>query len=111
MKTYTIKPEYLELYGPEATENTKLTEDEVGELARAWSTPEWELQDQLIPEDGKWRYWFAVQRDREDEWDNGSYILGEAKDMARRMGAQLIAVIDEGNGEPVCVDEIPMEES
>jgi hypothetical protein len=34
--TYRIKPEYLPLWGEDATENTRLTYDEVCSIARGW---------------------------------------------------------------------------
>lgn len=53
------------------------------------------------------RIWYAVQRDREDDWGTGSYDLAEAKRMAREQLAEypdtLIAVIENGN---YCADEI-----
>ena len=48
MKTYIIKPEYLDLYGSEATSMTVLTEDEVRDLASEWEKDESELIEQLI---------------------------------------------------------------
>ena len=45
---------------------------------------------------------YAVQRDRADAWDNGSDDLDTAKDMLKRQGAGLIAVIENG----FCVEEI-----
>ena len=52
------------------------------------------------------RKWYAVQMDREDnDWGTGSYDLGEAVLMAKKMGAGLIAVIEEGD-DPICIDEM-----
>jgi len=55
-------------------------------------------------------YWYAVQRDTEDDWGTGSYSLDEAKAMLRDLRADypnsLIAVIDNSTSNPVCVDEI-----
>ena len=52
------------------------------------------------------KLWYAVQRDREDDWGTGSFSLAEAAHMAREQADEypdtLIAVID-GN---TCVDEI-----
>lgn len=49
------------------------------------------------------RFWYAVQMDRTDAWDNGSHDLGEAVAMLMEQGAGLIAVINEETG--VCVEE------
>lgn len=109
MKTYKIKPEYLDRWGEDATDDTVITEEQVEHFAREWGMKAWELQDQLIPEDGEYRFWFAAQRDREDDWGTGSYNLDEAKKMAGSFSAELVAVIDE-SGDAVCVDEIMMTE-
>lgn len=55
------------------------------------------------------KYWYAAQRDTNDEWGNGSYDLGEAVKMAKEYKSSgyagaLVAVIDEE--ESICVDEI-----
>lgn len=49
MKKYTIKPEYLDLWGSEADENTVITEEDVARFAHDWETSEDELKSQLIP--------------------------------------------------------------
>ena len=48
MKTYIIKPEFIDLYGDEANAMTVLTEDDVRNLASDWEKEEDELLDQLI---------------------------------------------------------------
>lgn len=54
--------------------------------------------------------WYAVMRDREDDWGTGDYDLDKAKEMLRQFRElyldALIAVIDEHTENPVCVDEI-----
>lgn len=52
------------------------------------------------------KLWYAAMMDREDDWGTGSYDLEEAKAIARKIGAALIAVIDNSTSNPVCVDEI-----
>lgn len=52
--------------------------------------------------------WYAVQRDREDAWDNGSHDYEEALEMLREQGSGLIAVIDEETG--TCIEEIEFDE-
>ena len=53
------------------------------------------------------KLWYAVMRDREDnDWGTGSYNLEEAREMVKRYPEGYIAVIDEGDGDPICVDEI-----
>ena len=52
--------------------------------------------------------WYAVQRSSEDEWNNGSYDIEEAKEMLREQGCGLIAVIDENNS--FCIEEIRYED-
>lgn len=52
------------------------------------------------------KIWYAVMMDKEDtDWGTGSHDLDEAMDMARRMGAERIAVIED-SADPICVDEI-----
>ncbi len=52
--------------------------------------------------------WYAVQKDRTDGWDNGSYSYQNAIKMLKKQGFGLIAVIDENAGN--CVEEITFEE-
>ena len=53
------------------------------------------------------KLWYAVMRDREDnDWGTGSYNLEEAREMVKRYPEGYIAEIDEGDGDPNCVDEI-----
>lgn len=61
------------------------------------------------------KYWYAVQRDPEDDWGSGSFDLDEAKEMARELGEEtaLIAVIDgdyddggNATADPICIEEI-----
>lgn len=52
--------------------------------------------------------WYAVQRDREDAWDNGSYNKAEAVWMLKEQGSGLIAVIDDDT--KVCIEEIEYDE-
>ena len=47
MKRYTIKPEYLTLWGEDCTEETIITEAEVERLAQEWEKPVDELLEQL----------------------------------------------------------------
>lgn len=55
------------------------------------------------------KIWYAVQRDREDDWGTGSYDKEEALEMARKQRKEypdtLIAVIDDCDN-PVCIEEI-----
>lgn len=48
------------------------------------------------------RLWYAVQRDEEDEWGNGSEDYDTAVEMLRAQGHGLIAVIDDCEN-PVCL--------
>ena len=51
--------------------------------------------------------WYAVMRDNEDnDWGTGSYNIDEAMEMVKAYPEGYIAVIDEGDGDPICVDEI-----
>lgn len=47
MKTYHIKPEYLDQWGSECTEETIIDENELNRLADEWETPVPELLEQL----------------------------------------------------------------
>lgn len=46
-KLFRIKPEYIQLWGEDATEDTVLTEDEVADIARGWDVPVVSLMGQL----------------------------------------------------------------
>ena len=48
------------------------------------------------------RHWYAVQRDRDDDWGDGSFDRKEAIKMLKEQGYGLIAVIDRD----VCIEEI-----
>ena len=50
MKTYIIKPEFMDLYGADANPMTVLTEEEVEQLAGEWEKDVEELKGQLIEE-------------------------------------------------------------
>lgn len=53
------------------------------------------------------KLWYAVMRDNEDDdWGTGSYNIDEAKEMVKAYSEGYIAVIDEGDGDPIFVDEI-----
>ena len=59
-------------------------------------------------------YWYAVQKNVEDDWGTGSFDRGEAVKMAAILKANgyndaLVAVIDNA-GDPVCVEEIDIDE-
>lgn len=41
------------------------------------------------------KWWYAVQRNREDDYENGSYIFDTATQMLKEQGEGLIAVIGE----------------
>ncbi len=110
MKKYTIKPEYWHLWGAHVDEKTIVTQDDVERFASDWEEPVEELLEQLDPLDDDNRLWYAVQRDQNDDWGNGSYDLEEAKRMAAVQMADypetLIAVIDNRSTNPVCIEEI-----
>lgn len=52
--------------------------------------------------------WYAVQKDRDDAWDNGSYDLDTAREILKEQGYGLIAVIDEESN--FCEKEIEYED-
>ena len=57
----------------------------------------------------EWRPWYAVLMDADDnDWGTGSHDRDEAMGMAIRMGAERIAVIEEGD-DPICVEEIEVQ--
>lgn len=51
------------------------------------------------------RIWYAVQRNEDDEWGNGSDDYAAAVEMLRSQGHGLIAVIDDCKN-PVCLSLI-----
>ena len=54
MKRYTVKPEYLTMWGEDVTEETVIDTAEVERLAQEWEKPVEELLEQLeevAPED------------------------------------------------------------
>lgn len=115
---YTIKPEYLNLWGEDATEETIIDAAEIERLSEEWGKPIEELMDQLVPARNPddpgvpsgGNPWYAVQTDPTDDWSAGSFDLDEAKSMARNLRKDhpdaLIAVIDNALENPFCVDEI-----
>lgn len=71
MMTYRIRPEYLEQWGPEATEETILTRKQIEDIAAGWDQSAADVLPQLIieDEDGKsWEYIVSLMDDdvRED---------------------------------------------
>jgi len=50
-KKYKIKPEYLDLWGDDATEETIITEAELEMITRGWEKEPDDVMDQLIPLD------------------------------------------------------------
>lgn len=46
---YTIKPEYIDLYGADATEETILNREQIESFASEWEKPVDELIEQLAP--------------------------------------------------------------
>lgn len=49
--TYKIKPEFLDLWGEDATEDTVITESDLEMIARGWEKSPEELLEQLIPQE------------------------------------------------------------
>ena len=47
MKQYTIKAEFLPLWGEDCTEDTIITEEELRRLSQEWEKPVEELLEQL----------------------------------------------------------------
>ena len=47
--TYKIKPEFLDLWGSDATEDTIITEDDLEMITRGWDKTPADVMDQLIP--------------------------------------------------------------
>ena len=58
------------------------------------------------------KFWYAVLVDEDDnDWGTGSYDLRDAIKMAEKYGEEAyIAVIEEGELDNVCVDEIRRDE-
>lgn len=50
-KTYRIRPEYLDTWGSDASEDTVLTWEEIESIARGWEKSPEELIPQLMPVD------------------------------------------------------------
>jgi hypothetical protein len=48
MKTYIIKPEYLNLYGSDANPMTTLSENDITNFAEEWNIDEYDIRQQLI---------------------------------------------------------------
>jgi hypothetical protein len=115
---YTIKPEYLTMWGEDVTEETIIDAAEIERLSKEWNKPIEELMDQLVPAQNPddpgvpsgGNPWYAVQTDPTDDWSTGSFDLDEAKSMARNLRKDhpdaLIAVIDNALENPFCIDEI-----
>lgn len=56
------------------------------------------------------KYFYAVQGTRDDSWDCGSYDRLKAEEMLIEQGHGLIAVIEDPEDNPFCVEEISYEE-
>lgn len=57
------------------------------------------------------KIWYAILKDREDnDWGTGSHDRAEAVRMAKENGYELIAVIEEAEGDATCIDEIDVNE-
>ena len=67
-----------------------------------------ELLERVVKEDKEMadRLWYAVQRDREDDWGTGSFDKDEAIEMLKNQGCGLIAVIQNDT----CIEEIEYED-
>lgn len=63
-----------------------------------------DYEDEAVDDDDV-NYWYAIQEETTDAWDDGSYDLSEAIEMANDKGYDIIAVIDESNG-GLCVEEL-----
>lgn len=60
----------------------------------------------LINEDIAGETWYAVQKDRDDDWGTGSFDLAEAKQLCIDLDCTLIAEIElDGSGSGICVAE------
>lgn len=55
---YTVKPEYMHMWGREVEDSTLITEDEVKRLSEEWCTSVEALLEELIP--APMRYWWVV---------------------------------------------------
>ena len=54
------------------------------------------------------RVWYAVQKERTDSWDFGSYHLDKAIEYLREQGCRLIVIVDDEHD--VALEEITYEE-
>lgn len=89
--------------------DSSLYTDSDRETFDGWESDDFRRLAEMISDRVDDKLWYAVQKDREDDWGNGSYDLDEAKEMARELREDypdaLIAVIRE-NDDPECIDEI-----
>lgn len=82
MKTYKIKPEYLHLWGPDASEETTVSESEVSRLASEWGMEVSALLQQLDEVERKPRRIADGWHDRGDTsylTENGYILRGVYK--------------------------------
>ena len=84
VKTLTSEYVVVEDEGMFWLHNTKTGQAESDEMETVEEVEDWFKQ--CAP-------WYAVQETTEDDWGTGSHDLEEAKEMADRLGCDIIAVI------------------
>lgn len=62
MKTYIIKPESIDLFGPDATAMTVITEEMLDDISSAWEKPVDEILEHLIEDDSDKHAWRLLYR-------------------------------------------------
>lgn len=68
MKTYRIKPEFIELWGPDASEETILTEDEIKTQAEYAEIPLDEIMNQVYPDTPSEVWWYQKMAEKENRY-------------------------------------------
>lgn len=68
MQTYRIKPEFIELWGPDASEETILTEDEIKTQAEYAETPLDEIMNQVYPDTPSEVWWHQKMAEKENRY-------------------------------------------
>lgn len=96
---YRVKPEYINLWGEDCTEETVISSADLDMVARGWNTTPAALIDQLIP-DGP----------AQISIDNGHSFISPKEAIARAPWEAIVAVMDDGTREAVHAEGIDTEE-
>ena len=68
MSNYRIKPTFIELWGPDATDETVLTEEEIKAHAEQAEIPLDEIMNQVYPDTPSEKWWYDEMAKKENRY-------------------------------------------